>query len=181
MEEWGVRRCIYPIVHPYWGTFVQKGKDKETKGIRSVRTICEQIGIKVGRVNEWISEEQRQVGPWEKWISWRQGMSQGMNERVGHTALMKMWNRGRRAVHDGMKQKDGKERETYPKINQTLNTDKTGGCVSPSGDGRWQIGVWWCDIIGAEISPMGDHMVCLSSNRMMPCAIRLDQVSGHGS
>ena len=31
---------------------------------------------------------------------------------------------------------DDKERETYPKINQTLNIDKTGGCLSPSGDGR---------------------------------------------
>ena len=31
---------------------------------------------------------------------------------------------------------DDKERETYPKINQTLNRDKTGGCVSPNRDGR---------------------------------------------
>ena len=27
-----VRRCIYPIVHPYWGTSAQKGRDKENKG-----------------------------------------------------------------------------------------------------------------------------------------------------
>ena len=39
-------------------------------------------------------------------------------------------------MRDGVEQRDDKERETYPKINQTLNRDKTGGCVSPSGDGR---------------------------------------------
>ena len=58
-----MRERIYLIVRPYRGTSARKGKDKETKGIRSVRMICGQIGIEVGYVNERISEEQRHVGP----------------------------------------------------------------------------------------------------------------------
>ena len=54
-----MRRCIYPIVHPYWGTSAHKGNDKETKGIRNVRMICEQIRIRVGDGTKGMTKSMR--------------------------------------------------------------------------------------------------------------------------
>ena len=50
-----------------------------------------------------------------------------LNEKMKHM---------KEAVCDGMKQREDKEHETYLKINQPLNRDKTGDCLLPSGVGR---------------------------------------------
>ena len=120
-----------------------KERIRKQREIRNVRTICGQTGVGVGRVNEWIIKKQRRVGSWEKWISWHQRMSQAMNKQVGHTALIKRWNQIKRAMRDGMKQRGWQEHGIYPKINQSLNWDKTGVWSLPNGSGCWQIGVWW--------------------------------------
>ena len=148
MKKWGVRRCIYPTVRPYWGTSAQKGNDKKTKGIRNVRTICEQIGIKVGHVNEWIIKEQRQVGPWERWISWCQEMSQIMTKRVGHTASMKRWNQLKGAVCDGLEQRGQQRTWDISKNKPTTQLIRIGGCILLSGAGHWQIGASWWYLVG---------------------------------
>ena len=104
MKKWGVRRRIYSIVRPYWGTSALKGKDKRTKGDKECENNLWANQNRSGsweRMNQWKTKASGAVG---KWISWHHKMSQRMSKRVGHTALMKRWNRGKGAVCDGMEQ-----------------------------------------------------------------------------
>ena len=47
-----MRRCHYPIVHPSGEHLPKKEMIRKQREIKSVRTICEQIGIRVGHVNK---------------------------------------------------------------------------------------------------------------------------------